>query len=64
MLLWSYNKLNNLKRNNMIRYIYGALFGMIAEYCYRVHCGIIELFLLFTLIVIFTLDINKQFKKK
>jgi hypothetical protein len=48
----------------MIRYIYGALFGMIAEYCYRVHCGIIELFLLFTLIVIFTLDINKQFKKK
>jgi hypothetical protein len=48
----------------MERYLYGALFGMIAEYCYRVHCGVIQLFLLFTLIVIFIIDIFQQFKKK
>jgi len=47
----------------MERYIYGALFGMIAEYCYRVHCGVIQLFLLFTLIIIFIIDIFQQFKK-
>ncbi len=48
----------------MERYIYGALFGMIAEYCYRVNCGAIQLFLLFTLIIIFIIDILEQFKNK
>jgi len=48
----------------MKRYLYGALFGMIAEYCYRVHCGVIQLFLLFILILIFLIDIIEQFKNK
>jgi hypothetical protein len=64
MVMKLINGLNNLKRNKMERYLYGALFGMIAEYCYRVHCGVIQLFLLFTLIVIFIIDIFQQFKKK
>jgi hypothetical protein len=44
----------------MIKYIYGAMFGMIAEYCYRVYCEGIQLFLLFTLIVMFIFNIKKK----
>jgi len=47
-------------------YIQGALFGMIAEYCYRVNCGLIEIFTLVVLFISILIDVfqsKHQMKK-
>lgn len=50
---------------NITRYFNGAMFGMTAEYCYRVHCGGIQIFILVTLLVGGIIDLcYYELKKK